>query len=163
ANEQGFGITANGVRDTGNNATIDGASINNGPWGGTVLLVPNVEAVQEVQVIANKPSAEYGRNAGAMVSIITQRGHKKFSGSVFEFHRDQSMRAKGFFEPKKAPFKRNDYGGSFGGPIKKDRTFFFFSYEGVREETPTSGSSTVETQQFVDWLKTNRPNSNALK
>jgi hypothetical protein len=77
ATEQGLGLTANGVRETANNASIDGASINNGPWGGTVLLVPNVEAVQEFQVIANNPSAEYGRNSGAMVSIIT-RGHQVY-------------------------------------------------------------------------------------
>ena len=163
ATEQGLGITANGVRDTGNSTTVDGASINNGPWGGTVLLVPNVEAVQEFQVIANNPSAEYGRNSGAMVSVITKGGTNVVAGSVFEFHRDQGLRDKGFFEAKKAPFSRNDYGGSVGGPIKKDSTFFFFSYEGVREQTPNSFNATVETQQLVDWVNANRPNSNAAK
>src|SRR5205823_4280651 len=83
----------------------DGASINNGPWGGTMILVPNVEAVQEFQVIANNPSAEYGRNSGAMVSVITKGGTNIFSGSAFEFHRDQGLRAKGFFETAKAPFR----------------------------------------------------------
>ncbi|PYR59391.1 MAG: hypothetical protein DMF85_07865, partial [Acidobacteria bacterium] len=111
ANEQGLGITANGVRDTGNSTTVDGASINNSPWGGTVLLVPNVEAVQEFQVIANNPSAEYGRNSGAMVSVITKGGTNTLSGSLFEFHRDQTLRSRGFFETRKPPFRRNDYGG----------------------------------------------------
>src|SRR5207248_6945614 len=117
--EQGLGLTANGVRDSANNASIDGASINNGPWGGTMIIVPNVEAVQEFQVIANNPSAEYGRNSGAMVSIITKGGTNTLSGSAFEFHRDQSLRAKRLFETTKAEFRRNDYGGSFGGPIQK--------------------------------------------
>ena len=163
ATEQGLGLTANGVRETGNNATIDGASVNNGPWGGTVLLVPNVEAVQEFQVIANNASAEYGRNAGAMVSIITRGGTNRFAGSAFEFHRDQSLRARGFFERAKAPFNRNDYGGSIGGPIKKDHTFFFFSYEGVKELTPSSFLATVETEALVNFVNATRPNSNAAQ
>ncbi|PYR73831.1 MAG: hypothetical protein DMF86_19680, partial [Acidobacteria bacterium] len=161
ATEQGLGLTANGVREGGNNATVDGASINNGPWAGTMLLVPNVEAVQEFQVIANNPSAEYGRNSGAMVSVITKGGTNILSGSAFEFHRDQTLRSKGFFETTKAPFRRNDYGGSVGGPIRKDHTFFFFSFEGLREQTPSSQLATVETKQLVDWVTATRPNSNA--
>jgi hypothetical protein len=118
--EQGMGVTANGVRETGNNAMVDGASVNNGPWGGTMLIVPNVEAVQEFQVIANNPSAEFGRNSGTTVSVITKGGTNQVSGSVFEFHRNQHLREKGFFEPTKAEFHRNDFGGSVGGPIRKD-------------------------------------------
>ena len=101
--EQGLGVTANGVRETGNNAMVDGASINNGPWGGTMLIVPNVEAVQEFQVIANNPSAEYGRNAGATVSVITKGGTNQFSGSVFEFHRNQDLRSKGILRDRRKP------------------------------------------------------------
>ena len=162
AAEQGLGVTANGVRETGNSATIDGASINNGPWGGTMLVVPNVEAVQEFQVITNNPSAEFGRNSGAMVSVITKGGTNNFSGSVFEFHRNQDLRARGYFENRAIPkpdFKRNDFGGSFGGPIKRDNAFFFFSTEIVREVTGTSSNVTVETQELVNWVNANRPNS----
>jgi hypothetical protein len=161
--EQGLGLTANGVRETGNNASIDGASVNNGPWGGTLILVPNVEAVQEFQVIANNPSAEYGRNAGAMVSVITKGGTNRFAGSLFEFHRDQTMRSKGFFETTKAPFNRNDYGGSLGGPIRRDSTFFFLSFEGVREQTPNAFSTSIETKQLVDFVNATRPNSIAAQ
>jgi hypothetical protein len=161
--EQGLGVTANGVRETGNNAMVDGASINNGPWGGTMIIVPNVEAVQEFQVIANNPSAEYGRNAGATVSVITKGGTNQFSGSLFEFHRDQDLRSKGYFEPTKAPFKRNDFGGSIGGPIKRDNAFFFFSYEGVRELNPNSFQQIVESKQLVDFVNATRPNSNAAR
>ena len=69
--EQGLGINANGQRGSGNNAMVDGVTISGGPWGGTVLVVPNVEAVQEFQIIANNPSSEFGRNAGAAVSIAS--------------------------------------------------------------------------------------------
>ena len=119
----GMGVTANGVRETGNSATIDGASINNGPWGGTMLIVPNVEAVQEFQVIANNPSAEFGRNAGATVSVITRGGTNNFSGSIFEFHRNQDLRARAFLENRTVPkpdFRRNEFGGSSGGPNKRE-------------------------------------------
>jgi hypothetical protein len=164
--EQGMGVTANGVRETGNNASIDGASVNNGPWGGTVLIVPNVEAVQEYQVIANNPSAEFGRNAGATVSIITKGGSNYWSGSAFEFHRNQNLRARGFFENRNSPkadFHRNDFGGSFGGPIRRDHAFFFVSTEIVRELTGSSFNATVEAQQLVNWVTTTRPNSIAAR
>lgn len=157
--EQGLGITASGQRGSANNSMVDGMSINGNPWGGSVLLVPNAEAVQEFQVIANNPSAEYGRNTGAAVSIITKGGTNLFNGSVFEFHRNESLRAKGFFERVKPDFERNDYGGSIGGPIRRDSTFFFFSFEGVREESGLGALYTVESQQLRDWVFANRPNS----
>jgi hypothetical protein len=164
--EQGLGVTANGVREGGNSASVDGANVTGGPWGGTVLLVPNVEAVQEFQVISNNPSAEYGRNSGAMVSVITKGGTNRWSGSLFEFHRNENLRARGFFEDRsrpKADFRRNDYGGSFGGPIRRDHTFFFFSTEVVRELTGNASNVTVETQQLVDWVTATRPNSIAAQ
>jgi len=164
--EQGMGVTANGVRGSGNNASIDGASIDGGPWGGTVLMVPNVEAVQEYQVIANNPSAEFGRNSGATVSIITKGGTNNLSGSVFQFHRNQNLRARGYFENRnnpKAEFRRNDFGGSLGGPIKRDQAFFFVSTEILRELTGNAFNATVETQQLVDFVNATRPNSIAAQ
>jgi len=166
APEQGLGVTANGVRGSGNSASIDGANITGGPWGGTVLLVPNVESVQEFQVISNNPSAEYGRNSGATVSIITRGGTNRWSGSLFEFHRNENLRARGFFENRtrpKADFRRNDFGGSFGGPIRRDSSFFFVSSEIVRELTGNAFNATVETQQLVDWVRATRPGSIATQ
>ena len=166
APEQGLGVTANGVRGSGNTASIDGGDITGGPWGGTVLLVPNVEAVQEFQVISNNPSAEWGRNSGAIVSVITKSGTNTWSGSLFEFHRNENLRARGFFENRnrpKADFRRNDFGGSFGGPIKRDQSFFFASGEIVRELTGNAFNTTVETRQLVDWVSSTRPNSIAAQ
>ena len=163
AAEQGIGINANGQRGSGNTAMVDGITISGGPWGGTVLIVPNVEAVQEFQVIANNASAEFGRNAGGAVSIITKGGTNEFRGTGFEFHRNENLRAKGVFETVKPPFERNDFGVSIGGPIRRDRTFFFASYEGVRETSGSGAVYTVETQQLRDWVFANRPNSIAAQ
>jgi hypothetical protein len=161
--EQGIGGNASGIRESGNSATVDGMSINGGPWGGTVLIVPNVEAVQEFQVISNNPSAEFGRNAGAAISIITKAGTNEFQGSAFNFHRNKSLRAKGIFEQAKPDFNRNDFGASLGGPIRRDGTFFFGSYEGVRELSGQGALYTVETQELVNWTLANRPNSIAAQ
>jgi hypothetical protein len=164
--EQGLGVTANGVRGSGNSTNVDGVSVNGGPWGGTVLVVPNVESVQEFQVISNNPSAEHGRSSGALVSVITRGGTNRWSGSVFEFHRNENLRARGFFENRtrpKADFRRNDFGGSFGGPIRRDQAFFFVSTEIVRELTGNAFNATVETRQLVDWVTATRPNSIAAQ
>ena len=90
---------------------VDGLSINGGPWSGTLLLVPNTDAVEEFQVVANNASAEYGRNSGAAISLVTRGGTNQLRGSAFMFHRDNSMRAKGFFETQKGDFNKNDLGG----------------------------------------------------
>jgi hypothetical protein len=164
APEQGTGVQASGMRGSAASATVDGTSIDGGPWGGTVLLVPNVEAVQEFQVIANNPSAEYGRNAGVAISIITRGGTNELRGSLYDFHRNEGLRARNIFETGVKPdFKRNDFGGSVGGPLRKDRTFFFASYEGVRETTGRGVLRTVETREFVDFVVRTRPNSKAAK
>ncbi len=164
--EQGLGVNANGQRESGNNALVDGVTISGGPWGGSMLVVPNVEAVQEFQIIANNPSAEYGRNAGAAVSIITKGGTNELAGSVFEFHRNENLRARGIFEAKDRPkpdFERNEYGVSLGGPIRRERTFFFVSFDGVRQTTGSAALYTVETKQLVDWVAATRPNSIAAQ
>ena len=165
AQEQGMGFNASGQRSGANNAMVDGLSINGGPWSGTVLIVPNTEAVHEFQVVANNPSAEFGRNTGAAVSLVTRGGTNQLRGSGFTFYRNNDMRAKTYFETlnnaTKADFNKHDFGGSFGGPIRRDNAFFFFSYEGVRENTGTGQQFTVETEQFRDFVRTTRPNSNA--
>ncbi len=163
--EQGMGFNASGQRTGANNAMVDGLSINGGPWSGTVLIVPNTEAVQEFQIVANNPSAEFGRNSGAAVSLVTRGGTNELRGSAFTFYRNNDMRAKTYFETlnnaTKADFNKHDFGTSFGGPIRRDSSFFFFSYEGVRENSGTGQQFTVETEAFRDFVMSTRPNSNA--
>ena len=165
AQEQGMGFNASGQRSGANNAMVDGLSINGGPWSGTVLIVPNTEAVQEFQVVANNPSADFGRNTGAAISLVTRGGTNLVRGSGFTFYRNNDMRAKTYFETlnnsTKANFNKYDFGGSVGGPVRRDNAFYFFSYEGVRENTGTGQQFTVETEQFRDFVLQTRPNSNA--
>ncbi|HWP99228.1 MAG TPA: TonB-dependent receptor [Vicinamibacterales bacterium] len=161
--EQGLGVNANGQRESGNNAQVDGITISGGPWGGSMLLVPNPEAVEEFQIIVNNPSAEYGRNAGAAVAIITRSGTNQLAGSFFEFHRSEALRARNIFEQTKPPFERNEFGASLGGPIRRDSTFFFFSYDGLRQKGGGAALRTVETEQLVNWVQATRPNSIAAQ
>jgi hypothetical protein len=162
--EQGMGLSASGQRMSAASATMDGTNLDGAPWGGTVLMTPNVESVQEFQVIANNQSAEYGRNSGVSISIVTKGGTNELRGSAFAFHRNEGLRARNHFETGQKPdFKRNDFGGSLGGPLRKDSSFFFVSYEGLREKTGRGVLRTVETREFVDFVTRTRPNSIAAR
>jgi len=162
--EQGVGIQASGQRGSAVSATMDGTNMDGGPWGGTVLMTPNVESVQEFRVISNNQSAEYGRNSGAAISIVTKGGTNTLHGSIYAFHRSEGLKALNYWERQaedyeKPEFDRNDYGLSLGGPIRQDRSFFFVSFERLSQVRPSVQVRTVETQQFVDYVTSTRPNS----
>jgi Carboxypeptidase regulatory-like domain len=105
---------------------------------GTGNPAPNPEAVQEFRVITNSYAAEYGRYPAGVVDVVTKSGTNQFHGAVFEFFRNEKLNAKRWAPPgvtaAKDPLDRNQYGGALGGPIKTDRTFFFVSYSGLRQE-----------------------------
>ena len=118
------GFIANGSTPRGNNFVLDGTSNNNEWLGGTPLIYPSLEAIQEVQVQTLNFSAEYGRNSGAIINIITKSGTNDFHGSLFYNNRNTALDARNFFSTnKKAPLQLNQFGFAFGGPIKKDKTF----------------------------------------
>jgi hypothetical protein len=96
-------------------------------------IAPNPDAVEEFRVVTNSYSAEYGRFAGGLVNIITRSGTNQFHGSLFEFLRNDQLNAADWGALTKAPLRRNQFGGSFGGPIRKDKTFFFGTYSGLRQ------------------------------
>lgn len=147
------GITkaaVNGMRPTYNNITIDGTDVNdptyNIPPGGAAGAFLGVEAIREFRILTNTMSAEYGRNAGAAISAVTQSGTNNLHGSLFEFLRNSAFDAKNFFDlpNEQIPhFSRNQFGGTLGGPIAKNKTFFFFNYEGLREALGRTATSTV--------------------
>ena len=131
----------NGSADTGAgsvNYSLDGGANMSG-LRQTGNIVPNPDAVREFRVQTNSYSAEHGRFGGAVVDVITKSGTNAFSGSLFEFFRDDSMNAErwtiGAANLRKELFERNNFGGSFGGPLLRDRTFFFASYNVIRETT----------------------------
>ncbi|MBI4478821.1 MAG: TonB-dependent receptor [Acidobacteria bacterium] len=139
---KGFGkkLAIVGTRYNTNSFLLDGADINDvaGSSGSAAGTMAGVETVREFRVITNAYDAEYGRHTGGVISAITKSGTNEFHGSVFEFLRNDNLDAarwedNAFNNGKKPEFKRNQFGGSLGGPILHDRTFFFGSYEGLRQ------------------------------
>jgi len=140
------GFIANGSTPRGNNFVLDGTSNNNEWLGGTPLVYPSLDAIQEVQVQTLNFSAEYGRNNGAIINVITKSGTNDFHGSLFYNNRNTALDARNFFDQfEKAPLQLNQFGFAFGGPIKKDRTFFFMDYEGSRLKDSQPALVTSET------------------
>ena len=133
----GLAMSINGQDPRSNVYLLDGTPQNdftNGPAGSAASTVLGVETIREFRVEANSYGAEFGRNAGGQINAVSKSGTNGWHGSVYEFLRNDNLDARNFFDPPKRPeFKRNQYGGSFGGPIKRDKTFFFFGYEALRE------------------------------
>ena len=124
-------VSVNGGRGRSNNYTVNGGDGNdifaNGP-----AIQPSPDAVEEFRVLTNTFDAEYGRNSGSVVNVVTKSGTNDLHGDVYEFFRNDALNTQGFFDPTVLPYKQNQFGGTLGGPIKKDRTFIFGSYEGDR-------------------------------
>lgn len=133
----GLGMSVNGQDPRSNVYLLDGTPQNdftNGPAGSAASTVLGVEAIREFRVEANSYGAEFGRNAGGQINAISKSGTNDFHGSLYLFHRNDNLDARNFFDGAQKPeFKRNQFGGSIGGPIKKEETFFFGAYESLRE------------------------------
>src|ERR1700681_703013 len=146
---RGYGnqMTISGTRPQQNNYRLDGISINdysNGAPGSVAGLNLGVDAIAEFSVLTSNYSAEYGRTSGGVINAISKSGTNLFHGGVFEFLRNSALDARNFFDgPKIPPFKRNQFGGFAGGPIKKDKTFIFGSYEGLRQSLTGTTPLTV--------------------
>jgi len=139
-------FSVNGQDDTLNNYTVDGLDDNERIIG-TIGIKPNVSAINEITVETNSYSPEAGRTAGGVVTIITRSGTNKFHGSLFEYFRNDKFDARNVNQTTgRAPeLRQNDFGGDIGGPIFKDRTFFFGDYEGFRQVNGVTDTSTVPT------------------
>jgi hypothetical protein len=123
----------NGGRGRANNYSVNGGD-GNDLFANLPAIEPSPDSIEEFRVITNSFDAEYGRNSGAVVNVVTKSGTNSLHGSIYEFFRNDVLNAHPFtFVPSPKPdFKQNQFGGTFGGPIKKDKTFFFGSYEGRR-------------------------------
>ncbi len=140
-----FSITTAGNREETINYVINGITLNN-LTNSSITFQPSIGAVQEFKVDNSTLSAEYGQSSGAVVNIATRSGANEFHGELFEFFRNDALDARNFFtfnasEPP--PFKRNQFGGQLGGPIVKDKAFFFASYEGLRQRQRLNINSLV--------------------
>ncbi len=146
---QGSMISANGMISQSMAYLVDGVNINTSGFGapGTAAGgdIPGVEGIQEFKVLNQNYSAVYGGSAGAVVSFATRSGGNQFHGSAYEFFRNDVMDAREFFNNQggKNPYRRNQFGATFGGPIKKDKTFFFINYEALRSRLTTTNIGTV--------------------
>jgi hypothetical protein len=124
-------VTVNGGRGRSNNYSVNGGD-GNDLFANLPAVQPSPDSIEEFRVITNSFDAEYGRNSGAVVNVVTKSGTNDWHGSAFEFLRNKVLNAKGFYDTAKPDFIQNQFGGTFGGPIKRDKTFFFGSYEGRR-------------------------------
>jgi Carboxypeptidase regulatory-like domain/TonB dependent receptor-like, beta-barrel len=156
-----FGFDANGAGPRGNNFVLDGTSNNNDWLGGTPVMFPSPDAIQEFQVQTLNFSAEYGRNNGAVANVVTKSGTNDLHGSVYYFHRNTALNARNFFDlpGTKTPLLAHQFGFTFGGPIRKNKTFFFLNYDGSRRKDGQPEIFTVETPDFRQLVATQRPTS----
>jgi hypothetical protein len=145
-------FNVNGLRSTFNNFLIDG--VDNNAYGtsnqgfSNQVMQPPPDAVGEFRVVTNNQSAEYGRAAGATVNVAYRSGTNQIHGDAWEFFRDTALNATTFFKPadgQKPPLRRNQYGGVLGGPIVKNKAFFFADYEGFRQDRKIAAFSTLPT------------------
>jgi len=139
---EGQAYAVNGQRPESNNFLIDGADNFNNVDGGFVLEPP-VDAISEFRIFTHTANAEFGHSTGSTTNIVTRSGTNAFHGSAWEFLRNDAFDAKSFFAQSVEPLKRNQYGATFGGPVKKDKTFFFVYYEGLRERAGETQQTTV--------------------
>src|SRR5712691_3665420 len=160
-------INAAGMRGEQNGFGVDGGTVTSMVRHGRTNLQPNPESIEEVQVTVNNFSAEAGTDAGASVKVSTRAGTNDWHGSASWFHQDNVLSSRNIFQStvnsgngRSLPaFRRNEVAGSIGGPIIKNRTFIFASFDILRQGTAPSGTSVVETPEFANVLQQRVPNN----
>ena len=158
-------VSANGQRVSNNDYLIDGVSVNSLGWGGAAVVTPNQESVKEILVLSNAYSAEWGRNSGAQISVVSKNGTNDLHGSGFFKYDSPSLNSYNRWGgPGGAlPVRDNNlfrqFGGSLGGPIQRNKLFWFFSYEGLRQSSTGISNVWVETPEYRQAVIAARPNS----
>lgn len=143
-----FGINTAGQREDTTNWLVNGINLND-PVQNQITFQPPIDTLAEYKIDNSAFPAEYGRNSGAIVNLATRSGTNEYHGEAFEFFRNNDLDARNFFNTspnRQAPFKRNDFGAAFGGPVVKNRVFFFLAYEGLRQNQSLTVNSTVPSQ-----------------
>src|SRR6516164_9682133 len=140
-----FGINTAGQREDTTNWLVNGINLND-PVQNQITFQPPIDTLAEFKIDNSAFPAEYGRNSGAIVNMATRSGTNDFHGEAFEFFRNNALDARNFFNTvptPQAPFKRNEFGGAFGGPLKQNKAFFFLAYEGLRQHQSLTVTSAV--------------------
>ncbi len=151
------GLSVNGQDDTLNNWVVDGVDDNERIIG-TIGVKPNVEGIQEITVQTNSYAAEAGRTAGGVINVVTRSGTNAFHGSIYEYFRNDIFDGRNYFQTtgSKPELRQNQFGGSIGGPVFRDKTFFYFDYEGFRQVAGVTYTKTVPT--IAEWNDINSQN-----
>src|SRR5215831_1241927 len=134
------GFATNGSETQQNSFLINGTDTNDLPLN-LPLIIPSPDAIEEFRMVTNVINPEFGRNSGAVINAITKAGTNEFHGDAFDFYRDTFLNARNFFAKKPQVFHQNQFGGTLGGPIWKNHSFIFFSYQGTRNRAPGSGGN----------------------
>lgn len=168
--ELGVNLNANGQRSESNSFSVDGATTNGNPRGGVTNLTPNADSIQEVQIQTNNFSAQYGRNAAVIVNVESKAGTNDIHGTLSWFHTDTHLNSRTIFQNsggldnKGAPlFLRNEFAGSLGGPIRKDKDFAFASLDMLRSGVGLAYPAEIPAPQFISYLKAFAPNNTSTQ
>ncbi len=153
-------VSVNGGRGRSNNFMVNGGDTND-QFVNLPTVQPSPDSIEAFRVLTNNFDAEYGRNSGSVVNVITKSGANDLHGNVYEYFRNRVLNAKGFLDYEKPDSKQNQFGATFGGPIKKDRTFYFIAYEGRRVRKGIS-SAQVAVPTGAE-LPSNNPNHDAIE
>jgi hypothetical protein len=125
-------VSVNGQNEFANYFSVNGSDVEEDVNGGTAI-VPNLDAIAEFRIITSNFDAEYGEFSGGQINVVTKSGSNAFHGNVFEFLRNTDLDARNYFSPTRGVFRQNQFGGTFGGPIRHDKIFFFVDYQGTRQ------------------------------
>ncbi|HSB29834.1 MAG TPA: TonB-dependent receptor, partial [Pyrinomonadaceae bacterium] len=153
------GFSVNGQRERNNNFLVDGIDNNDADVPGIAggAATPNIDATQEFRVLTSNFNAEFGRNTGAIINVATKNGTNEFHGGAYMYYRSQRFAARNFFDAEKQPLQRKQFGGSIGGPVIKEKLFFFFNYEGDRSLSSSTENRTVPSAQARLGIFPNTP------
>jgi hypothetical protein len=144
--------SVNGQRETANGFMVNGSNVEEGKNNGAAII-PNLDSISEFRIITNNFDAEYGNYSGGQINVVTKSGTNQLHGSGFEFLRNTVLDAKNYYSQptdKTPVFQQNQFGGTLGGPIKKDKTFFFVDYQGTRQnQAPTQNAQMPSPANFA--------------
>src|SRR5262245_9431708 len=165
--EPQIALSAAGLRGEQNGFAVDSGNVTSMVRHGRTNLQPNAESIQEMRITVNNFSAEHGGDAGASVNVTTRSGGNDFHGAISAFHTNNVLQSRGLFQNTPNPntgriipvSRRNEYIGSFGGPIEKNRTFFFASFDILRQASAANDNSVVETPEFTNFVAQRFPNN----
>jgi hypothetical protein len=161
--EAGYQINAAGQRQEDNEYDVDGSGLNSASRDGVVNLSPEPDFIQAVRISGATIDADKGRYSGAYVQVFTKPGTNDFHATLSEYHTDNDLSARTIFQNCATggcpAFRRNEFGGTLGGPIVKNKLFFFVGAFGLRSSNATTNVATVETQQFAQYVEQNFPNN----